>query len=147
MESSTSFAEHAPRPFKRRKQYRRKDEAEDTDAHEEVAPHLDKATAVVEPLSSEDTTSNHKHTQSHGGRPDFEDEQSHISKLLRRRKATQRKRGGVEFTVSTNASLPAEVPNIDEKQTDNDEMPQEIRKVVERFAPQTGQIANVDKHM
>ena len=69
-----------------------------------------------------------------------------VSSLLRARKSLQRRRGGIEFskaipTPTTNietALMPSNHPLEDEAPP---------IQITDRFAPQTGQVANVDKHM
>lgn len=79
-----------------------------------------------------------------------EAEDSHFSaaQILRQRKAVQKRRGGIEFTISTvNARTDSPEPEDIDQLKEKDETSQDIKTVVDRFAPQTGQVANVDKHM
>ncbi len=71
-----------------------------------------------------------------------------VADLLRRRRATQRKRAGIEFTNAPAVQESGAVESLAgdgplEKEASLDK----ILTVVDRFAPQTGQVADVDKHM
>ena len=71
-----------------------------------------------------------------------------VRDILRQRKASQRRRGGIEFSNhqisnSQSQSVSSEPPI----KGDQDEPSNDIKTVVDRFAPQTGQVADVDKHM
>lgn len=71
-----------------------------------------------------------------------------VSEILRLRRLAQRKRAGIEFT---NATSTPEGGNVEarpgDEVLDNEDSFGKILTVVDRFAPQTGQVANVDKHM
>lgn len=71
-----------------------------------------------------------------------------VVELLRQRKVAQRKKAGIEFTnLNTSADSTTKQPKhaLIEKP---DDTPADIKQVIERFAPQTGQISEAtDKHM
>lgn len=73
---------------------------------------------------------------------------SSIADIIRQRKAAQRKRAGIEFTNTTTApkSSPA-TTSLSKALIGKDEVAADLEMVVNRFAPQTGQVADVDKHM
>lgn len=80
---------------------------------------------------------------------------SSIAEILRLRKQVRNRRGGIEFaneasqperpsgktTIGVNAS------NGDHSATSIEKTPAEIAAIVNRFAPQTGQVADVNRHM
>ncbi|KAL8685457.1 MAG: hypothetical protein Q9218_007748 [Villophora microphyllina] len=82
------------------------------------------------------------------------EEQTHVeapitvTELLRRRKAVQKRRLGIEFSNAAPAGeSSALVPRAGDEILDNEDSLEKILSVVDRFAPQTGQVADVDKHM
>lgn len=73
---------------------------------------------------------------------------SSIADIIRQRKAAQRKRAGIEFTNSTTASKSSPIAtSLSKALIGIDEVAADLEAVVNRFAPQTGQVADVDKHM
>ena len=141
----TDFLEHEQpfRPAKRRKLYRKRDD-DDTTAGQSTLEVVDlspNSQTIEELLSTE------------GGVQDPTDgaEASEVSvaAIIRQRKAAQRRRGGIEFTnstTSTSRSLPA-MHQLSKALVGKDDMLADIDAVVNRFAPQTGQVADVDRHM
>ncbi|KAI4259091.1 MAG: hypothetical protein LQ352_000885 [Teloschistes flavicans] len=81
------------------------------------------------------------------------DVETHLSvvELLRRRRAAQKRRAGIEFSNATpvgeSSSSSLILPKAGDDILDNDESLDKILTVVDRFAPQTGQVADVDKHI
>ena len=70
-----------------------------------------------------------------------------VAELLRQRKALQRRRGGIGFAntgTTTSTSLP---PQIETPKSEVQDSPSKFVTVADRFAPQTGQVADVDQHM
>ncbi|MDI1489799.1 MAG: hypothetical protein OHK93_000997 [Ramalina farinacea] len=133
------------RPAKRRKFYRKRATSEDGESNEVTRPshspsHLSPAQALQDP--TDDVAS---------PPPIQADDQSTVSvaDLLRLRKAAQRRRGGVEFTSAASNASPAPQPStalieLEERQ----DVPADIKAVISRFAPQTGQVTEeADKHM
>ena len=79
---------------------------------------------------------------------DGEDSQFSAAQILRQLKAVPKRRGGIEFTIPTvNARTDSPEPEDSDHLKDKDAITQDIKTVVDRFAPQTGQVADVDKHM
>lgn len=131
-----------PRPSKRQKFYRkrRNNEARLSDDETKVEEGPDNLDA----LTVDELISNHGST--HG--PDGEQDQ-HLplpaAELVFRRKA-QRRRLGIEFNNSINdrtTSAPIEESNAVAVQDDAPE----VKTLNDRFTAQTGQVADVDKHM
>ena len=136
--------DQAFRPAKRRKQYRRRNDEDEQ--HNPSVPEISTPQPLV---ASEPENFDVPQDSLLEGRasPALLEDVS-LSELLRQRKLLQRRKGGIEFTNKGES---------DEKQmilvesngrpTEQDEIASEIEKVVNRFAPQTGQVADVDKHM
>ena len=133
------------RPAKRRKFYRKRANSEDEQSNEvsqqsHSPPHISPTQALQDP--ADDAAS---------PPPIQADDQSTVSvaDLLRLRKAAQRRRGGVEFTSAASNASPAPPPSnalieLEERQ----DVPADIKAVISRFAPQTGQVTEeADKHM
>ena len=68
-----------------------------------------------------------------------------VAEILRQRKTAQRKKGGIDF--SNTHSVSATVPPTSDALTAKEDPVEQLKTVVDRFAPQTGQVADVDKHM
>ena len=137
-------AEQVFRAAKRRKHYRRRN-----DGDEERVPSGPEL-GLPQPSEAPQLGS------SNGDTPNLFDHQASLvvledislAELLRQRRLLQRRKGGIEFT---NRGEPGEqqmaLVESRGKPTEQDELVHEIEKVVNRFAPQTGQVADVDKHM
>lgn len=131
------------RPAKRRKFYR-KHNAEDVDNSVATPTSSEHSTAL--PLSA--TTDVNKRDSEAAG----EDEESHrltMTEILRRRQAARNRRGGIEFTNSNTNTKNEGTPPAEPATTtvEKGDPARELQTVVNRFAPQTGQVADVDKHM
>lgn len=140
--NALSTEEPLIRPAKRRKFYR-KHNAENVD------------NSVATPTSSEHSTALPLSLTTDVDKPDSEaageDEESHpltMAEILRRRQAARNRRGGIEFT-NTNTNTKGEgIPTEPAPTTlEKGDPSKELHTVVNRFAPQTGQVADVDKHM
>ena len=74
-----------------------------------------------------------------------------IQDIVRQRKAARGRRTGIEFTKDTTdvaALLPSATMVAEKSDEAMDEVATDIEKLVSRFAPQTGHVAEVtDKHM
>ena len=137
-------AEQVFRPTKRRKRYRRRND--DDDEHTPSGPELGLPQASELPQPG----------NINGYAPDLLDHEGSpvvlgdgsLAELLRQRRLLQRRKGGVEFTNKGKPSA-QQISSAGRsgRPTEQDEVAREIEKVVNRFAPQTGQIADVDKHM
>ena len=130
-----------PRPFKRQKFYRKRGEDEPRLSDDEAK--VEQAPDNLNALTLDELISNHGSTHSPGGE---EDQHMPLSaaELIFRRKA-QRRRLGIEFNNSLNdatGSAPIESNAV----ALQDEAP-ELKTLNDRFTAQTGQVADVDKHM
>ena len=131
------------RPKKRRKFYRKR---LDSDDHEDVTPTYQEDAPSVTALTLDelvDTKGNIPHIN-------LLDQDSNISvaEILRQRKAAQRRRGGIEFTnAPTTLQSGSALPQHSKALVAKEDTAAELEVVVNRFAPQTGQVADADKHM
>ncbi|KAL8736650.1 MAG: hypothetical protein Q9166_000016 [cf. Caloplaca sp. 2 TL-2023] len=134
------------RPFKRRKFYRKR--AESPHSNEAVpAGHQYSSSGTPNLLPTEQTSTK---VLENAGEDDGTDDPSTlpVTAILRRRRTAQRRRAGIEFT---NATAVPESSKIQAATGDellyNEDSLDKILTVVDRFAPQTGQVADIDKHM
>lgn len=127
------------RPFKRRKFYRKRANSPD-----------DEESSVELPVISNSVPDENAQTSKLSDTEEHANVNSPltVAEILRRRKAAQRRRGGIEFLnagpVTENS---AGEPRPGDEVLDNDDNLGKILTVVDRFAPSTGQVADVDKHM
>ncbi|KAL8757291.1 MAG: hypothetical protein Q9199_002317 [Rusavskia elegans] len=145
MDTETTIDELS-RPFKRRRFYRKRADSSQSDQ-----------AALAETPGSSNSTPNLPSIDHTPARPPThpletidDDDQSSLSvaDILRRRRATQRKRAGIEFTNATAVQESSAVEAIaGDGLLDKEASLDKILTVVDRFAPQTGQVADVDKHM
>ncbi len=131
------------RPAKRRKSYRKR-----TDLEEEEAPKAESHRSVPppEPMTVDELIGRNGHNPQPQEKAEEEAALS-IAEILRHRKATARRRGGIEFTNNnpSNSTTPQPSDALIERE---DQTPADIKSVIERFAPQTGQVTDTtDKHM
>lgn len=134
------------RPAKRRKFYRKRSNTEDNESSD---------TAIPPPVASPDVqTVDELVSQVRRTLNDPNDEEDEarlsVTNILRQRKAAQRRRGGIEFSnFNISSSAPATPHPSDALMEREDEVPEDIKSVVSRFAPQTGQVSESvnDKHM
>ncbi|KAL8634951.1 MAG: hypothetical protein Q9228_007510 [Teloschistes exilis] len=137
---SNTLTDESFRPFKRRKFFRKRLES-GSDAEEDSTT---KGSVQI------DSTSEQPLPPSVDGREQTDVEaQVSVAELLRRRRAAQKRRAGIEFSNSTPVgdSSGTIVPVAGDEILDNEENLNKILTVVDRFAPQTGQVADVDKHI
>lgn len=133
------------RPFKRRKFYRKRADSPHDDPDSASFPDISKSVLLPNTVADEPTT-----VPQPADAEQTRNDDSHftIAELLRRRKAVQRRRGGIEFTNNAPATeRSVEKPRPGEEVLENEDSLDKILTVVDRFAPQTGQVADVDKHM
>lgn len=130
------------RPSKRRKFYRKR-----TDGEDQASPALPFAKPPPPAsMTVDELITHHAHlteTQDHN----TDEEPLSVAEILRQRKAALRRKGGIEFTNShaSTSSIPQTGDALIVKE---DDTPADIKSVIERFAPQTGQVSDVaDKHM
>lgn len=138
MSNALSSEEPPFRPSKRRKFYR-KHNAEDDD------------TTVATPVSLEYSTALPTTAGPQPDKPDDdlateneEDNRRRTAEVLRRRQAARNRKGGIEFSNTKSEPTPSQPSNTLIERADP---AKELQTVVNRFAPQTGQVADVDKHM
>lgn len=133
------------RPFKRRKCYRKRGEIESPTSGDDIKSESNEEEA--KPLTLDELITHHglDHNMTV---EDGEDSQFSAAQILRQLKAVPKRRGGIEFTIPTvNARTDSPEPKDSDHLKDKDAATQDIKTVVDRFAPQTGQVADVDKHM
>ena len=97
-------------------------------------------------MTVDELISNHGHlTKTQDQKMD--EEPLSVAEILRQRKAALRRKGGIEF--ANNHASTSNTPQAgDALVVKEDDTPADIKSVIERFAPQTGQITDVaDKHM
>ena len=128
------------RPSKRRKFYRKR-----TDAEDEGSSTISSAPPPAS-MTVDELISHHAHrTETEDRRT--EGEPLSIAEILRQRKAALRRKGGIEFTNS-HTSTSTKPQTSDALVLKEDDTPADIKSVIGRFAPQTGQVSDVaDKHM
>lgn len=140
------FVHQERRPSKRRKFYRKRADSPQSDGATTTQPDISSSTP--NPLSTNDGLSvpsiERAHDTDKGGDPS----QLPVIEILRRRRAAQRKRAGIEFGKATSlAGSSATEVTFGNEIIGKDDSLEKILTVVDRFAPQTGQVADVDKHM
>ena len=130
------------RPSKRRKFYRKR-----TDAEDEGPPNVSSAPSPPpESMTVEELIFHHGHLTGSQDEKTAEEPLS-VADILRHRKAALRRKGGIEFTNS-HTSMPTTSQTSDALVVKEDDTPADIKSVIQRFAPQTGQVSDVaDKHM
>ena len=128
------------RPAKRRKFYRKRAETED-DGDGSVVTHGE-PTASTELLTVEELISQNGHPAT--AEVQAEETKLSVAEVLRQRKAAQRRKGGIDFS-NTNTITTA--PLTSDALIVKEDPVEQLKTVVDRFAPQTGQVADVDKHM
>lgn len=143
MDAQTTIDESS-RPLKRRRFYRKHpDSLQDDQA------------ALAETPASSNSTPNPPsidHTPAEPSILETVDDDDHpslsVADLLRRRRTTQRKRAGIEFTNAPAVQESGAGESVaGDGSLDKEASLDKILAVVDRFAPQTGQVADVDKHM
>ena len=125
------------RPSKRRKFYRKRVDA-DEDLPGSISPNVNSLEDVREQVASVSPSV-----------ADVADEPGiSVAEILRQRKVAQRKRVGVEFTSTIPSGSDESQYSNALVQRDEDDIPSDIKSVISRFSPQTGQITEeTDKHM
>ena len=134
------------RPAKRRKFYRKRTDVEEEEEEEAPKPESHRSVPSPEPMTVNELIARNRHNTPPQEKCDEEAALS-IAEILRQRKVTARRRGGIEFTNNnpSNSTAPQPSEALIERE---DETPADIKSVIERFAPQTGQVTDTtDKHM
>lgn len=137
---STDFS----RPAKRRKFYRKRTDNEDNEAPDAPA-------SLSVPIPAPQTVDELIHQNGHnakGPTPSEGEAPLSVADLIRQRKAIQRRRGGIEFTNLDLTTSTRDIPHPKDVPIEKDDTPADIKSVIGRFAPQTGQVSEAtDKHM
>ena len=149
MQKDTSSINPAFRPSKRRKFYRKRDDSDSNLEGDGIRSLSHGGPPAEVPTTLEELVEQARNTTGVEHEVDAEPQLS-VTEILRRRRAARSRRGGIEFSNvghgtkanSDTAQHPNAVVVIDK-----DDSLAEIKTVVDRFAPQTGQVADVDKHM
>ncbi len=134
------------RPTKRRKFYRKR--ADTNDDENTFAPSPGENTAPPpELLTVEELIAQNGHiptAEAHTEEEEEEETALSIAEILRQRKAAQRRKGGIDFSTTNTAAI---LPPPNDALIVKEDPIEQLTAVVDRFAPQTGQVADVDKHM
>ncbi|KAL8797671.1 MAG: hypothetical protein Q9195_000023 [Heterodermia aff. obscurata] len=137
----------SPPPFKKRKFYRKRTGYED-----EMPDSASITESQSPPPQTELLTLDEMISRNSGASPlqmqELQNVPLSLAELLRQRKALQRRRGGIGFantSTTTGETLPtAQIKNVEPEEQAS---PANFVTVADRFAPQTGQVADVDQHM
>ena len=142
---STSELPELSRPFKRRKFYRKRVDADGNNEISTVSPPLQPTplNAIdLEPKVEQNSQPIDTSFEAGG------DLSLPVVEALRQRKNAQRKRGGVEFTSAIASTLENTRPSTALVRKEENGTHDDIKSVISRFVPQTGQITEeTDKHM
>ena len=145
MEDSPGLS--APPPFKKRKFHRKRTGSEDEMPDNARISESQSPPPPTESLTLDELISRN----SEASLIQIQEQQSaplSLAELLRQRKALQRRRGGIGFTnTSTNSSSTLPTAQIKHPEPEEQNSPTAFVTVADRFAPQTGQVADVDQHM
>ncbi len=135
-----------PPPFKKRKIYRRRpqsEEEEDDGIHVALPPTAN----ALEIVTLDELISQSSH-DADARAYNAQEPSLSVAEILRQRKAIQRRKGGIEFRAFDTASKSDQSGSQGiSSLLDKDDAMDKIVTVVDRFAPQTGQVADVDQHM
>ena len=143
LRSSPTDLEDTVRPTKRRKFYRKRAEDDEPECTATAQPDR---TLSVTPLTLDELVVA-RGVVPNADNPEKESTLS-VTEIIRQRKAAKRKRAGIEFTNTTNAPKSSSAtPSLNRALIGKDEVTANLEAVVNRFAPQTGQVADVDMHM
>ena len=146
MQGAGHRSEHLFRPAKRRKFYRKRTDTDEQDTTE-VASNPPTPASETQTVRAEPSRNGQPHNLPERAAPE---DSSAVAELIRQRKSLHRRKGaGIGFTnLDTSTARPTSFLNQDVSAGAVDETPAKIRSVIERFAPQTGQVSEVtDKHM
>lgn len=151
MQAETSLTDLVSRPAKRRKFYRQRNDSDNNFAANGVPPlPLGGITAETPSTLEELVEQARNSTDTVHEDEDDPEPQLPVAEILRRRRAARNRRGGIEFSnvghgtkLSSELAQPTDVLAL----VDKDDTIADVKTVVNRFAPQTGQVADVDKHM
>ena len=141
-QEATLAAKQIFRPSKRRKFYRKRDEPKEDNSD----PSIEQVAQLPTPITLDELVSNQgRHVSDSEAQTEATPS---IADILRKRKALQRRKVGIDFTNETIATKhPSSDAVIQHTPAEMEGTTTDVDKVVNRFAPQTGQLADVDKHM
>ena len=148
--NTETTTDNLARPFKRRKFHRKRPDSPQSD-HAALAETLCSSNSTPDLPSIDNTPCEPPPPHSLEALDD--DNGDHrpslsVAEILRRRRTAQRKRAGIEFTNATAVPDSGAAEAVDGNGLlDKEASLDKILNVVDRFAPQTGQVADVDKHM
>ncbi len=142
VEDRASPVEPLFRPVKRRRHYRRR--SDDPDVSTGDVPGVTSQNSALEPTSTA-----HAFEHPPDERTDDDTPPLPTAEILRLRKLARHRRGGIEFAPGDADSIRTTMmsESTDLMHVERDEPPEEIAAIANRFAPQTGQVADVNQHM
>ncbi|KAI9850333.1 MAG: hypothetical protein M1838_005838 [Thelocarpon superellum] len=150
------------RPGKRRKVYRKRADEDEDVAVVATTTTTDAAAVHAHDMSSQDRRAGAvpSHQRKHAEEGEAENTALHISEIVRLRRQAKQRRGGLEFGAGQTSaaahshasgmalvSAPPTTHGQGETVGHEDEVMEDVASVTNRFAPQTGQVADVNKHM
>ena len=149
MQEDTSSSDPAVRPAKRRKFYRQRDNSDSNLKINGITSLPIGGISAETPSTLEELVEQARNATEVLHENDDEPQLS-VAEILRRRRAARNRRGGIEFSnvgYGTKPISESAQPTDALALTDKDDTVADVKTVVNRFAPQTGQVADVDKHM
>lgn len=149
MQDDKPLTDPAFRPAKRRKFYRRRDNSDSNPEPHGITSLPLGGISAQTPTTLEELVKQARDSTDMVHEDDGEP-QLLVAEVLRRRRAARNRRGGIEFSnVGHNTKLSSEPAHSTDALAlvDKDDTMAVVKTVVNRFAPQTGQVADVDKHM
>ena len=136
-----------PPPFKKRKFYRRRTGHDDEVPVETVNSNSAASAPLTEPMSLDQMIVAESRSSIPQKQDDIDAPLS-VAELLRQRKALQRRKGGIGFANTDDIrNTETADPQKNSTGTDQGKVLSKLVTVIDRFAPQTGQVADVDQHM
>ena len=129
------------RSAKRRKFYRKRTDDDDGSSDEHTA--RPDQPAALRPGS-------HPAQDASSATDNVESTKLSVAEIMRLRRQGRGRRGGIEFTPAADQTHQTAGPHSSQAPgtiISKDESPEELAAVANRFAPQTGQVADVNKHM
>ncbi|KAL8771876.1 MAG: hypothetical protein Q9209_002814 [Squamulea sp. 1 TL-2023] len=134
------------RPFKRRKYYRKRAGSPQSD--QAVLPETQYSSDIIPKLPSMSKTLAKSPDDPYLSLGEDDSTPISVAEILRQRRTIQKKRAGIEFSNTPTVPDSSLIEAITgDGILDKDDTLDKILTVVDRFAPQTGQVADVDKHM
>jgi hypothetical protein len=131
-----------PPPFKKRKIHRRRPQSEEEE-DDGIRVALPSTANAPEIVTLDELSHDADARACNAQEPSLS-----VAEILRHRKAIQRRKGGIEFrALDTASKSDTSESRAISSLLDKDEAMDKIVTVVDRFAPQTGQVADVDQHM